>query len=182
MEIVCARCGVTAEAMRPTRRFCSDRCSRLAREQRDPTRNCRHCGKQFDVVTRADANRQHCSKACSKRANRKRIKGWQQENPEAMRSYGRKWSAKNPGYYRDKARRERLAILELLGGRCVVCAVSNPYWLHVDYIPTTRDMPYRHPRNIGFVRRNMDDFRVLCANHHYELTLTGAIKGTSITQ
>lgn len=99
-----------------------------------------------------------------------------------MRQYGQTWAAKNAGYYRNKARRERLAILALLGGACVVCGVANPFWLHVDYIPTTRGMRFRHPRNIGFIQRNMADFRLLCANHHYELTLTGCIEGTPITQ
>lgn len=99
-----------------------------------------------------------------------------------MRGYAQRWQAKNPGYYKEKARRERMAIIQLLGGACVVCGVANPYWLHVDYIPTTRDLRYRHPRNVGYIRRNVKDFRLLCANHHYELTLTGRIEGTAITQ
>jgi len=46
----------------------------------------------------------------------------------------------------------------------------------------SRELRYRHPRHLGFVMANLDAFRLLCANHHYELTLTGAIAGTDITQ
>ena len=82
----------------------------------------------------------------------------------------------------EKSRADRLAILELLGGQCVVCGTDNPSWLHADYIPTTRSLRFRHPRHLAFMREHIEDFRVLCANHHYELTLTGRIEGTDITQ
>lgn len=124
----------------------------------------------------------HCSKECSKLANAKRVKTWNAEHPEAMKRYNANRKAKNPGAYRDKARRERIEIIEMLGGECVVCGASNPHWLHADFIPTQRNERYRHPRHIAFVRRNKEKFRLLCANHHYELTLTGAIEGTDITQ
>jgi hypothetical protein len=38
------------------------------------------------------------------------------------------------------------------------------------------------PRLLAYIRKNKDNFRLLCANHHYELTLTGMIEGTDITQ
>lgn len=63
-----------------------------------------------------------------------------------------------------------------------MCGVDNPFWLHVDYIPTSRGEQYRHPRHFKYVSEHLDDFRILCANHHYELTLTGRIEGTDITQ
>jgi hypothetical protein len=54
--------------------------------------------------------------------------------------------------------------------------------LHVDYIPTMRGSKFRHPRHLRWVMDHIQDFRILCANHHYELTLTGQIEGTDITQ
>ena len=30
--------------------------------------------------------------------------------------------------------------------------------------------------------KSVEIFRILCANHHYELTLTGKIEGTDIVQ
>ena len=99
-----------------------------------------------------------------------------------MIQYNKNRTEKNPTIWQEKTRKERLEIIALLGGSCVVCAANNPNWLHVDYIPTTRGKPYRHPRHLRFVREHMNEFRLLCANHHYELTLTGKIEGTDITQ
>lgn len=180
--ITCEGCGELTPALRSTKRFCSNRCYRRVTLGYPKSRDCGQCGSTFQVLTRGDANRRYCSKPCAKTAGSKLVRGWQESNPEAMRGYAAAWVARNEGYYREKARAERLAILELLGGSCVVCGVVNPYWLHVDYIPTTRNLRHRHPRNIGFIRRNVADFRLLCANHHYELTLTGRIHGTEITQ
>ena len=91
-------------------------------------------------------------------------------------------AVKNPGMWREKHRAERSQAIALLGGGCVVCGVTNPNWLHIDYVPTTNGKPYRHPRHLKFIREHEADFRLLCANHHYELTLTGKIAGTPITQ
>lgn len=99
-----------------------------------------------------------------------------------MGEYRRTYLAKNPGLYREKARRERAESIRLLGGCCCVCGVTNPNWLHVDYVPTNKASPHRHPRHLAFIKRHLTDFRLLCANHHYELTLTGRIEGTDITQ
>jgi hypothetical protein len=35
---------------------------------------------------------------------------------------------------------------------------------------------------LRFTLANLKLFRILCANHHYELTLTGKIVGTDIVQ
>jgi hypothetical protein len=129
-----------------------------------------------------DANRQHCSKQCSKNHNAKRIKSWQEANPDSMKLYNANRVAKNPGAWRDKHRTQREKIIGLLGGACAVCGVTNISWLHVDYVPTCRAEQYRHPRHLAYIQKNPEKFRILCANHHYELTLTGAIEGTDITQ
>lgn len=180
--ITCQHCGKVFESQRVTRKFCSRSCSGYAVWVVESSRNCRECGKPFPVRSRGDANRQHCSKACAKKHNAKSIKAWKDTHPDYMPTYQKQRSVKNPGMWKEKARRERAEILKILGGCCIVCGVENPNWLHVDYIPTTRDTPYRHPRNLAYIRANREMFRILCANHHYELTLTGRIEGTDITQ
>lgn len=145
-------------------------------------RNCRHCGQEFELHGQGDNNRQHCSKECAKNHNAKRVSTWQAEHPEMREIYRQHQLRKNPGYDRQRWQNRRGRILDLLGGKCVVCEASNPSWLHVDFIPTGRNLKYRHPRHFRFVRDNLDLFRLLCANHHYELTLTGCIEGTDIVQ
>lgn len=183
ITIQCLRCGQEVSALRRNRKkFCSATCASRFRSDRPTERKCRYCDKPFAIITRGDGNRQHCSRACAKAHNTKRINTWHAENPGAMAGYNKTRLAKDPGAYRDKARRDRLESIRLLGGACVVCGATNPNWLHVDYIPTNKASPYRHPRHLSFVRRHLSDFRLLCANHHYELTLTGKIEGTEITQ
>lgn len=180
--VTCQHCGKLFEAQRKTRKFCSTSCSNRSAWVVTKTRLCRHCGKNFPVSGAGDQNRQHCSKECAKNHNAKRVSTWQAEHPDSMGGYNATRVAKNPGVWRDKAQSERQRIIKLLGGCCVVCGADNPAWLHADYIPTTRADRFRHPRHYAYVARNREQFRLLCANHHYELTLTGAIEGTSITQ
>jgi hypothetical protein len=129
-----------------------------------------------------DANKQHCSKECAKNHNTKRISTWQAEHPETVKTYRENQVAKHPGINRENWNRRRRQILDLLGGQCLVCGADNPVWLHVDFIPTGRGRAFRHPRHFRYVSENLDLFRILCANHHYELTLTGKIEGSEITQ
>ena len=182
LTITCQFCHKEVQTERKTRKYCSDLCASRARTGFPKERTCNQCGKTFQVLTRGDANRQYCTQKCSKKANSKNVKGWVDEHPGIMKQYNANRVAKNPKTWQEKWQKERLAILELLGGKCVVCGVVNPNWLHVDYIPTTRNKPHRHPRNIAYIRSHKEDFRLLCANHHYELTLTGAIEGMDITQ
>lgn len=180
--ITCHHCGKVFESQRSTRKFCSRACANRSAWAKEKIRNCSYCGKPFALKSAADANRQHCSKECAKNHNRKRIKTWQEERPGIMKKYNANRVAKNPGVYQQQKRQERLEMIALLGGKCIVCGVDNPYWLHIDYIPTTRNEQYRHPRHLKYVREHLDKFRLLCANHHYELTLTGHIEGTDIWQ
>lgn len=180
--VTCQHCGTEFQSQRRTRKFCSTSCSSRAAWVVTKTRTCRHCGKDFIVTGAGDANRQYCSKQCAKKHNAKRIRDWQSEHPEMSSVYRQNQLAKNPGYERKLADARRQKILALLGGACAVCGVTNPYWLHVDFIPTTRGEQYRHPRHYAYVSRHQELFRVLCANHHYELTLTGKIEGSGITQ
>jgi hypothetical protein len=175
----CVTCGKPLKGRQE--RFCSDKCYRR-RKVTDKERACRECGKVFPIKGVGDANRRYCSQDCSKKRYTKQLATWRFEHPEHMAVYNSNRLAKNPQAWTGKARKERLAAISLLGGKCVVCGVKNPNWLHIDYIPTTRGIPFRHPRHLRFVRDHLSDFRLLCANHHYELTLTGRIEGTDITQ
>jgi len=51
-----------------------------------------------------------------------------------------------------------------------------------DRVAGTRGARYRHPRHWAYIKRHPDQFRILCANHHLELTLTHKIEGTDIIQ
>lgn len=162
--------------------YCSSQCYSRKKTNYPTVRCCRHCGNEFEVLTRADAARQHCSKQCSKASSQKKVRVFAERHPERRDVYRASQLAKNPNYERDAARRKRQMVLDMLGGACVVCGVTNPSWLHLDYIPTSIGAKYRHSRGPKFVREHLDDFRLLCANHHYELTLTGRIEGTEIVQ
>ncbi len=182
ITLECEQCKLPMQAERPTKRFCSPECYRAMRNGWPKTRECRRCGTAFLVMHRADANRWYCNKLCSKAAQQKYVKEWRKDHPEELRAYSRKWREENPAYHSSLNATKRKVALDALGGACVVCGVTNPPWLHIDYIPTCRGLQYRHPRGTRYVLDHLDDFRILCANHHYELTLTGQIEGTDITQ
>lgn len=184
MEQNCFHCNSSFSG-RPDKKFCSTRCYQRHWYNRPSfpyERDCRACGKPFMVAERVDANRQHCSQACSKLAWRKGSIVWLRLHPEKTKQYGVTRKKKHPTIWRDKARDIRKQSLELLGGECVVCGVNNPNWLHIDYIPTCKGLRYRHSKTIKFIRDNLIYFRLLCANHHYELIMTGKIEGTTIVQ
>lgn len=167
---------------RQDKRFCSRLCAARKRLGLGRERACRHCGTAFPIKVQGDANRQHCSRQCAKNHNAKNIRTWLTEHPDAMAQYNKTRLAKNPGAWIEKHRAERASVLAALGGQCIVCGAANPNWLHVDYKPTQKNLQYRHPRHSRFILAHLDDFRLLCANHHYELTLTGKIEGTEISQ
>lgn len=178
MMITCETCQSSYEAKLPTRRFCSALCQQRSKKPAPRQMNCKWCGEPFEASGRADCNRRYCNKRCAKAANNKRVRGWSEAQKEA-----RAVRIKNdPTYHKKHAGKQRDQILALLGGKCTVCGVDNPHWLHVDYIHGTRGSRHRHPRHFAYVRDHVTDFRILCANHHYELTLTGKIEGTDITQ
>jgi hypothetical protein len=184
VERECSQCG-SPFAGRSNKQFCSTKCYQRHWYNRPPfpyERECRCCGVPFIVSARDDANRQYCGKACAKLAQRKGSIAWLRLHPEKPAEYGRNAKKKNTHVWRDRRRKDRTTILELLGGKCIVCGTRNPAWLHVDYIPTSKNERHRHSRTLKFVLANIQQFRLLCANHHYELTLTGKIEGTDIVQ
>lgn len=124
-------------------------------------------------------NHKYCGDQCREIASKQQQGGFKVKNPKAHRRYNRN---RRPNYWRDKQQSERLEIVTSLGGKCCVCDITNPNWLHVDYIPTMQGTGLRHPKHKSYVLRHVEDFRLLCANHHYELSITGKIEGTDITQ
>lgn len=180
--IRCAYCGKEIRAERKTKKVCSTRCEQRLRLNLPKERQCLECGKVFQILKRGDNNRRYCSQACSKRAIQKSTLKFYKQNPGYKNEVNKKRIAKNPGMWKDKHKNERLEAIKILGGGCIVCGVTNQNWIHIDYIPTTRGKPYRHPRHLKYIKEHVEDFRLLCANHHYELTLTGMIAGTTITQ
>lgn len=184
MERKCLQCSAEVTG-RPDKLFCSTKCYQRHWYDRPPfpyKRNCKTCNKEFVVKERADANRKYCCQKCSRKAYAKGIGVWNKLHPEKLIEYRKRSEDKNKIRWRENGRNERKKIIEILGGKCIVCGVKNQHWLHVDYIPTTRNEIHRHPRNLKFVSANLKLFRILCANHHYELTLTGKIEGTDIVQ
>lgn len=182
--ITCQNCGKIFESRRKTRKFCSVSCANRSTWAREKIRECILCGTPFVLKSAADANRKYCSQKCSKNAYAKQIDTWKFEHSEEIKIYMQERTKKEVASGKEKTRRqlERIASIDLLGGKCIVCGAENPNWLHIDFIPTTRNVPFRHPRHIRYIREHLSDFRILCANHHYELTLTGRIEGTDITQ
>lgn len=181
----CLICETPLIGKRPDAKYCSEKCAnRKNRKTADKQRTCINdgCNNVFQILTVADANRRYCSRQCARRASEKKISGWKKFHPQYMKEYNRNRIVKNPGAWKEKYDKNRSETIELLGGKCIVCGVNNPFWLHLDYIPTTRGKPTRHSRHIGFIKKHIEDFRILCANHHYELTITGKIEGTDIVQ
>lgn len=148
---------------------------------KNPMRICIICNTEYKAVAPLQKT---CSLQCRKIHYAGNIKKFHHSNPEAMKEYNKNRLLKNPNAWKDKLHKERSHIIGLLGGKCCVkkCNVKNIYHLHIDYIPTMIGTGYRHPRHRAWVVENIKDFRLLCANHHYELTITGKIEGTNITQ
>lgn len=170
---------------RSDKRYCNPRCAQRrknGRQQMPFSRKCRVCDAAVVIAKPGDANRRYCSQRCAKKAYAKGIGIWRELNKGKAKDYQAQRIKKNADAWKEQARSERRRILQALGGACIVCGVSNPSWLHVDYVPTTRNEQYRHSRTLKFTMENLRLFRILCANHHYELTLTGKIEGTPIVQ
>lgn len=141
---------------------------------------CTVCGSRY-LGTKVQVT---CSLECRAVKSKRSQEVFRNKYPEATKRYNDNRIKKNPNVWKEKTKNERAIIVGTLGGKCVVetCKVTNPLWLHVDYIPTMIGTGYRHPRHLAWVLEHISDFRLLCANHHYELTLTGKIHGTTITQ
>ncbi len=178
VTITCKYCEQTVTSERKRRKFCSNRCMAKWHNGSDRERACKECRKIFQIVSRSDANRRYCSQKCAKRAYTKQQSTWHFEHQDKMREYSHTYSRRNPEAWANR----RLKTIAFLGGACIVCGATNPNWLHIDFKPTTRGSQFRHPRHFAYISQHVDQFRLLCANHHYELTLTGYIEGTDITQ
>lgn len=148
---------------------------------KDPDRNCVLCGAAYIAVSPLQKT---CSAECRKKHYKTLQTDFKLRHPDKQTEYNKNRKEKDPDVWRKKNRSERLEIIKALGGKCCVpeCTASNPFHFHFDYIPTMQGTGLRHPRHKAWVIENLKDFRLICANHHYELTITGKIQGTEITQ
>lgn len=157
----------------------------IAKSKHKPTANVRQekiC-TVCDKVYMGTAVQKTCSEACRLVKYQGYSKKWAEEHPDATKKYTDNRLKRNPDTWRDKQDKERREILAALGGECIVCGNDNPWHLHVDYIPTMVGKGgYRHAKHKRFVLDHLSDFRIFCANHHYELSMSGKIEGTNITQ
>jgi predicted nucleic acid-binding Zn ribbon protein len=145
---------------------------------KDPNRICVICGNPF--VANAPMQKT-CSEECRKINNAPRRQRFRERHPEAAKTYSANQHAKYPYLWQQQTEKNRVKALTLLGGKCVVCGETNQSWLSIDYIPT-QPAPTKYPKHPKWIEDHREDFRVLCANHHNELTVTGKIEGTDITQ
>lgn len=147
---------------------------------KDPDRVCTICEKPYKAVSPLQKT---CSDECRKVKNKGNRDKFHTNNEGKHKEYNKTRLERKPNYWKDKYNQERNEVIVALGGECIACGNKNPLHLHLDYIPTMRGKGgFRHPRHKRWMLDNLKDFRVLCANHHTELTLTGRIDGTQITQ
>ncbi len=146
---------------------------------KNPDRICVICYSPYKAVAPLQKT---CSRECRKKKNKTLQIKFKLRNPDKEKEYRENRVNKNPNIWKQKHKNERLEIIKRLGGKCAACGHGNPIHLHIDYIPTMIGTGYRHPRHKRWVLDHLEDFRLLCANHHYELTTTGEIQGTNITQ
>ena len=142
------------------------------------TRICVVCDKEFLGYL----NHVLCSDVCRKVRRNSQKEKFFEDHPNAMKAYNKNRVSKDPDVWKKKWDSSREKIIDKLGGKCLVCNTTNIYHLHIDYIPTMRGTGKRHPRHERWVLDHLTDFRLLCANHHYELTLTGKIENTNLIQ
>ena len=190
-HLICRQCGDAFEHTNRRRLYCSKQCEhKYSNEKRSPNfgkaeRICQRCSKKFQITNRGDGARKYCSSVCSKNAHSKKQSTWKfrHATKELYKKYRTNQIKKHPKYRTRSGIRRDLSIAAL-GGKCIIpgCGVTKLTWLHIDFIATTIGMKHRHPRHWAYIRDHLNEFRLLCANHHYELTLTGKIDGTDITQ
>lgn len=146
---------------------------------KDPIRICIICGEEYEAVS-------YLQKACSDKCRLVKNKGLRDkfyfQNPDVRKKYTKNANIKDPDRYKKQRWNKRLELFKILGGGCIVCSHSNPLHLCIDYAPTMQGTGLRHPEHFAWIRDHKEDFRLLCANHHQELSTTGKIEGTNIVQ
>ena len=126
----------------------------------------------------------HCKlcQAAKKKAKR-------QSDPATYNAYQRSYYEKNKEKLLPRARKAnakayrnmKAEILSLLGGKCAVCGITQ--FLQVDHVqgnggehrgrtPNNHTTSLRDIRNAARADEAEGKYQLLCANHHYEKTLT----------
>lgn len=99
-----------------------------------------------------------------------RTANFRKNKPQALKEIRKRYYEKNREKIAQKNRQtlveKRTEALKLLGGVCVVCKESNPRYLHLDRIKGGE-----HIRNQYWIYAHLNEFQILCANHHNEKTV-----------
>ena len=75
---------------------------------------------------------------------------------------------KRPDLWKKKYYQKRDQVINALGGKCNICGETNYLWLRIGY---KKVLGWKHPRSAAFILKNLEDFQVLCANHHQEKSI-----------
>lgn len=106
--------------------------------------------------------------------NRERLlkqkREWKLKNRERDLKNKREWYVKNRlkvnAYFRESLKKLRKECLGKLGEKCVICGEDNERYLHLDRIKGGA-----HSRQQYWIKNHLDEFQLLCANHHNEKTV-----------
>lgn len=95
----CGFCASTFAPDRATAKWCSVECARKFRWQQTKAggltqRHCRQCGAHFEIASRGDANRWHCSPECSVQSARDSRSKFYERNPDRKAIYYARAAAK----------------------------------------------------------------------------------------
>lgn len=138
-------------------------------------KRCRYCGKN---VPAGNSRRKYCSHAC-------KVNWWHRNHPSVTKN----WKRKNKDRWNLISRRSywkiRRRVLDLLGGKCVVCGIDDIRILQVNHLrgdggdSRKRHGSQRSGDQTRLFREIVDgslpreDFDIRCANHNilYEYEL-----------
>lgn len=102
-DLSCGQCSASFRAIRPDKKWCSNRCAgragRIRRQEHKGTtdggRDCLRCKSHFDIVP-PDCNRRYCSTDCATAAAREHRKIWaRREYPKRRAQYEAKRAFKD---------------------------------------------------------------------------------------
>lgn len=98
-----------------------------------------------------------------------KLKQDRKDRPEFWKERKRKWYLKHHDkmleYHRNRNRKIREEFISQLGAKCIICGEDNKRFLHLDRIKGGI-----HSRQPDWIRKNLKEFQILCANHHNEKT------------
>jgi len=92
---------------------------------------------------------------------------------EQNKATTKKWLDAHPGYYAEKAKKQRLETIAHYGGKCIYCGDTNTNHLTIDHIygGGNQHRKMLHTQNLfpWLKKHNYPEgFQVLCWNHNAE--------------